>query len=122
VIAEGVGNDYDAAVARFATASGVPTVLGWQGHEDQWRGGRCTACAGRFADVNTLYQTSDANVMTDIARKYKITFVIVGDLERQQYNGPGLEKFASLPVAFQSGAVTIYRMTGLTGEVEAARR
>jgi uncharacterized membrane protein len=122
VIAEAVGNDYDAAVARFATASGVPTVLGWQGHEDQWRGGRCAACAGRFADVNTLYQTSDANVMTDIARKYKITFVIVGDLERQQYGGPGLEKFASLPVAFQSGAVTIYRMTGLTGEVEAARR
>jgi YYY domain-containing protein len=122
VIAEGVGNDYDAAVARFATASGVPTVLGWKGHEDQWRGGSCTACAGRFEDVNTLYQTTDTSVMSDIARKYKITFVIVGDVERQKYNGPGLEKFASLPVAFQSGAVTIYRMTGLTGEVEAARR
>lgn len=121
VIAEAVGNDYTGA-ARMSAASGVPTVLGWKGHEDQWRGGNCTACAGRFEDVNTLYQTSDSGQMADIAKKYKITFVIVGDLERQQYNGPGLEKFTSLPVAFQSGAVTIYRMTGLTGEVEAARR
>jgi hypothetical protein len=47
--------------------------------------------------------------------------VIVGNLENQKYDGPGMDKFKSLPVAFQSGAVTIYRTQGLTGEVEARR-
>lgn len=108
VIAEAVGNDYTRA-ARFSTATGVPTVIGWQGHEDQWRGGRCQPCAGRFQDVQNLYQTADMNVADGIIKKYGITYIVVGDLERQQYGGPGLEKFASLPVAFQSGAVTIYR-------------
>jgi len=108
VIAEAVGNDYTRA-ARFSTATGVSTVIGWQGHEDQWRGGRCQPCAGRFQDVQNLYQTADMNVADGIIEKYGITFIIVGDLERQQYGGAGLEKFASLPVAFQSGAVTIYR-------------
>ncbi|HYM15617.1 MAG TPA: DUF2298 domain-containing protein [Dehalococcoidia bacterium] len=120
VIAEAVGNDYTDA-ARFSAATGVPAVLGWKGHEDQWRGGLCTACAGRFQDVQTLYQTADTNVMASIVKKYRITFVIVGELEKQQYSGPGMAKFQSLPVAFQSGAVTIYRASGLTGEVEAAR-
>ncbi len=43
--------------------------------------------------------------------------------EEQQptYGGTGLQKFKALPVAFQSGAVTIYRATGLTGQVGAVQ-
>jgi uncharacterized membrane protein len=119
VIAEAVGNDYTLA-ARISAATGAPAILGWKGHEDQWRSKVCKPCAGRFEDVNTLYQTTDKATMDRILKKYNVTYVYVGELETRTYGGAGMEKFKSLPVAFQSGAVTIYRAKGVTGEVEAA--
>ena len=38
VVAEAVGGSYS-EYARVATLSGLPNVLGWPGHESQWRGG-----------------------------------------------------------------------------------
>lgn len=111
VIAEAVGNDYTAA-ARISAATGMPTVLGWKGHEDQWRSKNCKPCAGRFEDVNTLYKTSDAAAMNTIIKKYGVTLIYVGPLETSSYGGSGgLQKFKDLPVAYQQGAVTIYRVT-----------
>ncbi len=122
VIAEAAKDDYNPEFARFSTATGVPAVVGWRGHEDQWRGGRCSECDERMKDLAGLYTTTDQAEMDRIVKKYGITFVIVGDVERQLYPGPGMDKFQSMPVAAQYGAVTIYRTTGLTGEVEAAQR
>jgi uncharacterized membrane protein len=119
VIAEAVGNDYTRA-GRISGATGIPAILGWQGHEDQWRSGKCTACAGRFQDVNTLYTSTDPAAVAPIVNKYDVTYIYVGDLERQTYGDAGLLKFQKMQVAFQSGTVTIYRAKGVTGEVEAA--
>ena len=116
VIAEAVGNDYSSA-ARISAATGVPAILGWGGHEDQWRGGSSKARAGRFEDVNTLYTTTDVTAMAQILKKYAVTYVYVGPLERSTYGEAGLAKFKPLPVAFQSGTVTIYRASSTTGEV-----
>ncbi len=111
VIAEAVGGDYFTkdTFARISMGSGAPAILGWKGHEDQWRSGNCTACAGRFEDVNTLYSTTDANQMRQILDKYGVTYVYVGDVERRTYGDTGMDKFTSLPVVFQCGTVTIYR-------------
>lgn len=120
VIAEAVGNDYDASVSRISAATGMPTILGWEGHENQWRNKICKPCAGRRNDVNELYQTTDPARFRQILDKYRVTYIYVGDFERRQYAGPGLDKFKAMPVAFQEGTVTIYRATGGTGEVESA--
>jgi len=114
VIAEAAGNDYFTkdTFGRISMATGAPTILGWKGHEDQWRSGNCTACAGRFEDVNSLYTTTDSAVMQQILQKYGVTYVYVGDVERRTYGEAGMEKFSSLPVVFQCGAVTIYRAKG----------
>jgi YYY domain-containing protein len=120
VIAEAVDGDYKEG-GRVSMATGMPTIIGWQGHEDQWRSGTCKPCAGRFQDVQTLYQTTDANAMRQVLQKYNVTFVYVGELERRLYGAAGMEKFKSLQVAFTSGAVTIYRTKGVSGEVEAAQ-
>jgi len=120
VIAEAVDGDYKDG-GRVSMATGLPTIIGWQGHEDQWRSGTCKPCAGRFQDVQTLYKTTDANVMRQLLQKYNVTFVYVGELERRLYGAAGMEKFKSLQVAFTSGAVTIYRTKGVSGEVEAAQ-
>ncbi len=119
VIAEAVGNDYTLA-ARISAATGVPTIIGWQGHEDQWREGKCKPCAGRFSDVDKLYRTTDKAEMSQILQKYHVTYVYVGDLERRTFGEAGMEKFKSLPAPFQQGTVTIYRAKGVAGEVEAA--
>jgi YYY domain-containing protein len=118
VIAEAVGGDYTSA-ARISVATGIPAILGWGGHEDQWRGGTTKARAGRFEDVNLLYKTKDTAQMTQILKKYGVTYVYVGPLERTTYPDGDFEKFKSLPVAYQSGAVTIYRAASLIGEVSA---
>jgi len=119
VIAEAVGNDYTLA-GRISGATGVPAILGWKGHEDQWRSGACKPCAGRFEDVNKLYSAPDAASIGPIVKKYDVTYIYVGDLERKTYGEAGMAKFKTLQVAFQSGAVTIYRAKGVTGEVEVA--
>jgi len=120
VVAEAVGDDYTLA-SRISTATGIPTIIGWVGHENQWRGS-AEPYAGRFEDVNTLYTTTDAAEAQQILEKYDVTYVYVGQLERQQYEGSGgLAKFEAMPVMFQAGEVTIYRATGLTGEAEAAQ-
>ena len=119
VIAEAVGGDYTSA-ARISGSTGIPAILGWGGHEDQWRGGSSKARAGRFEDVTELYSTEDLNRAKDILQKYGVTYVYVGGLERQTYPPAGIDKFKSLPVAYQGGTVTIYRATTLTGEVASA--
>jgi uncharacterized membrane protein len=121
VIAEAVGDDYQEN-GRISMATGLPTILGWKGHEDQWRGGDCTPCIGRFEDVEALYRTADTAQMRQIFDKYTVSFVYVGPLERDRYGADGgLAKFTELPVAFESesGAVTIYRARGVAGEVAA---
>ena len=117
VIAEAVGNDYTEA-GRISSATGVPAILGWGGHEDQWHGDKGKARAGRFEDVERLYKSPEMASVNPILEKYGVTYVYVGPLERTKYP-EGLAKFQSMPVAFQSGAVTIYRASNLTGEVSA---
>jgi YYY domain-containing protein len=120
VIAEAVGNDYTMA-SRISAATGIPTIVGWVGHENQWRGS-IDPYAGRFEDVEKLYRTQDINEARQILQKYGVTYVYVGQLEQQQYaSSGGLAKFEGMPVMFQSGEVTIYRATGLTGEAGAAQ-
>ena len=114
-LAQCTGDDYSYA-SRISGATGIPAILGWAGHEDQWRGGTAKARAGRFEDVNKLYSTTDMSEANAIIKKYGVNYIYVGALERTAY-GDGVAKFQSLPVAFQSGSVTIYRATTPTGEV-----
>ncbi|MEX2246489.1 MAG: DUF2298 domain-containing protein [Dehalococcoidia bacterium] len=115
VIAEAVGGDYTLA-GRISGATGIPAILGWGGHEDQWRGGTSAARAGRFEDVTELYQTSDMTRVREIADKYGVSYIYVGDLERSTYGAEAMAKFTALPVVFESGVVTIYRAEGGAGE------
>jgi uncharacterized membrane protein len=102
--------------ARMATHSGQPTVLGWVGHEHQWRGGY-EEMGSREADLQRLFCTPDWVETTTIIDQYGIRFIVVGDLERRTYSAgtqncpSGLNegKFVRFfePV-FQRGTITIY--------------
>ncbi len=107
VIAEAVLSEYSQG-ARMATFSGGVSVLGWPGHELQWRG-PLPVLGQREDDVKRLY-TGDPAAIDDVLQRYGVRYVVVGDLERSY--GPGVDArfHGRLPVAFRSGRVTIYRV------------
>jgi uncharacterized membrane protein len=89
--------------------TGLPTLLGWGGHQSQWRG-NYDEPARREPDIEALFNTSDLGQARDLLDKYNITYVYVGSLERERYSPQGLNKFARLmDVAFQQDDVTIYQ-------------
>lgn len=107
VVAEAIGGSYS-GYGRVSAYTGLPTVLGWPFHEYQWRG-TFSIQGAREADIKTLYATNDWQTAKDILDRYNIRYVYVGDLERLEPLQE--EKFAKfLPVAFQSGNVTIYQV------------
>jgi YYY domain-containing protein len=106
VIAEAVGGSYS-AYARISTYTGLQTVLGWPGHEGQWRGGYDEQ-GSRQADIQLLYSTPKWDTANGIIQKYGIHYVYVGTLERTTYSVQE-EKFrVHLKIVFQQGLVTIY--------------
>ena len=111
VVAEAVGGAYS-SYARISVYSGLPTVLGWQNHEGQWRGGY-EEVGSRPQDIQELYVTRDWQVASSILQRYQIRYVYVGDLEYQTYP-VNLEKFEqNLHVVFRSGSVVIYEVPDL---------
>ncbi len=107
--------------ARVSALTGRPTLLGWGGHQSQWRG-NYEEPARREPDIEILYNGLDRQTTLTLLNKYDITYVYVGPLERQKYNPAGLNKFANLmDIVFAQGDVVIYqRSTKQTGQDEGA--
>lgn len=95
-ILEAPGGGY-AYEGRISMASGRPTVLGWAGHEHQWRGDAAVALTQeREADIRQLYGSADDATALALLTKYNVRYVVVGRTERA-WNGfdpAGEERFA----------------------------
>lgn len=108
VIVEAVGGSFT-SFARVSSRTGLPAVLGWSGHELQWRGSGEEA-AQRERDVDEIYGGQGFQRTLDLLEKYDVTYVYVGPLERSEYSAVALEKFDKfMDVAFHQGSVTIYQ-------------
>jgi uncharacterized membrane protein len=107
VLVEAVGGSYS-GFARYATFSGQPGVMGWPGHEGQWRGGNVDY--ERIDEIQMLYSTPNWDMAQVILDKYDIAYVIVGGLERSAYAVSEGKFEARLQLVFQSGQVNIYRV------------
>lgn len=106
VVAEAVGGSYT-DFARVATFSGNPTVLGWPGHESQWRGG-AREMGSREKDVELLYTVPDWETARNIIVSYNIRYIYVGSLEWNKYRIRE-EKFqTNMRLIFQNASVRIY--------------
>lgn len=113
--AQRCGGSYNSeGYGGVAAATGIPTILGWVGHQVQWRGGDPAALAElapRCAAVDTIYRTNDPAQAEQLLRRYGVNFVYVGGLERRLYPPESLAKFDRLgAVVFQQDEVTIYRI------------
>jgi uncharacterized membrane protein len=108
-IVEGTGGPYSSA-GRVASATGIPIVIGWVGHEVQW-GRNADMLGRRQSDVDELYTTTDMADALRILQQYDVTYVFVGSVERAKYPPAGLDKFnGSLPVAVSFGNTSVFRV------------
>ncbi|MDD2920827.1 MAG: DUF2298 domain-containing protein, partial [Anaerolineales bacterium] len=106
VIAEAVGDGYS-GYARISANTGLQTVLGWPGHEAQWRGSY-EPQGSRRDDMTKLYAASRWDDAQAIIDKYKIRYIYVGTLEQISMR-VNEDKFkAHFKIIFQQGNVTIY--------------
>jgi YYY domain-containing protein len=108
VILEATGGSYS-YYGRVSSQTGLPTLLGWDFHEVQWRG---TGEEGnkRKPDIETIYGSLDPQAALTLMDKYDIRYVYVGSLERSHYPAAALNKFDYImDVVYQQGAVTIYK-------------
>jgi YYY domain-containing protein len=117
VILEAVGDDYDGrgiGASAVSASTGLATVLGWAGHEQQWRGGDPLSYAQidpRKADIATIYGAGDLDQARELLRKYGVDYIYVGTAEQASYNQLDPNKLAQLgEQVFQQGNVTIYRV------------
>jgi uncharacterized membrane protein len=111
---EAVGDDYS-AYGRISASTGLPTVLGWKGHELQWRGSS-RPFEGREADVAQIYQSEDAEQVRRLLQEYQVRYVYLGRRERASYGGGFLGDFDGfLKTAFETEGVIVYESVDRTG-------
>jgi YYY domain-containing protein len=101
--------------SRFAIYTGLPTVIGWRWHQTQQRGSFASMVETRLQDVTKFYTTTDPQEAEAILHKYGVSLVILGDVERQYYPGPGLDKFdemegGALELVYENPQTKIYRV------------
>jgi YYY domain-containing protein len=109
VILEAVGTSYS-LYGRVSANTGLPTLLGWPGHQGQWRGQTFPEPGRREPAVRTIYSQPDWQQVIDLLNQYEVAYIYVGPLEYNTYGPQGLAKFNELlPVAYSNSSVTIYR-------------
>lgn len=109
IIAEAVGDSYRSEYGRISAYTGLQTVLGWPGHEDQWRGGYAPQ-GSRRDDITRLYTTIRWEEAQLILKQYNIRYIYIGNTERTTLP-VNEEKFQTyLKPIFQQGGVVIYEV------------
>jgi YYY domain-containing protein len=112
VIVEAPGDQHRAYVyeGRISAFTGLPAVLGWGGHQLQWRGNYDESGA-READLSILMTTLNHTEAARILERYNVGYIYVGPLERQRYPEEALAKFAEMfPTVYDQNGVTIYQV------------
>jgi uncharacterized membrane protein len=76
------GCEWSLDVGTTAAATGVPSILGWPGHEGQWHLGQDgfpQELSSRAADISTMWDTLDPALLD----RYGVTLLYMGPLEQQ---------------------------------------
>ncbi|RUA17380.1 MAG: hypothetical protein DSY55_02290, partial [Clostridia bacterium] len=113
VILEAPGRPYtdDDFVSAF---SGRPTVLGWGGHELQWRG-NYDEPGRREPLIGAIYKNQSPDLTRETVQEFGIEYMIVGPKERDKYKIPPHTESSYQKLwepVFSAGPYTIYRWKG----------
>ncbi|MCA1666017.1 MAG: DUF2298 domain-containing protein, partial [Thermomicrobia bacterium] len=111
VIAEASIGPYRGNGSRISSATGFPTIIGWERHEEQQR--PILPLPGRVEDVRRIYTSTEPPAVQDVLDRYHVRFIVVGDVERKTKLAAGQIGAAAQgePYASPAGLATLNRMT-----------
>lgn len=119
VIIEAIGGDYT-DYGRVSAFTGLPTPMGWIGHEYQWRVNWLNNPLNAVDfdnrtrqgnDIDTIYTDPHPNVVLSMMARYHAEYLYVGALEQAKYPTVNLHRFAAfMQVAYSADGVTIYKV------------
>ncbi len=106
--AAGYSYGWNSYISAF---TGLPTVLGWEWHEYQWRM-NLTEINTRRSDVELAYTSQDYVKIKSIIDKYNISYIYIGPVERERYKitqvfGKEKDKFK---LVFENPEIRIYEV------------
>ena len=88
---EAVGDAYS-EYGRLASASGVPTLLGWANHEMVWRGPDILPEAHRRKTVvRSIYTCGDRDMIRRTVKEADIDCVAIGMIEKRDFSDESLD-------------------------------
>jgi uncharacterized membrane protein len=116
VVAEASIGPYRCNGSRISAATGLPTIIGWERHEQQQR--YPDTLPARVADVRTLYTSPDPDEKASILRRYNVEYVVVGELERIY----PIANNECTPSGSPAGIMAFDTMVGTTLEIAHASR
>ena len=104
--------------SRISIYTGLPTVLGWDWHQTQQRWDTRESIERRKIDVTSIYTSPVPADALALLRRYQVSYIYVGQLERQHYPAVGIDKFATMATqgalerVYQNDQVSIYKVRG----------
>ncbi|HEU0164577.1 MAG TPA: hypothetical protein VFQ54_05985, partial [Thermomicrobiales bacterium] len=121
VMLSAAGCAWQTQIGRPAGATGIPSILGWTDHEEQWHLSDSNIVAEttqRVTDVTTMF---NAPPSTDLLDKYGVTLIFIGPVETTGNTGqtssagcaPGPFQGASNPDYPGAGWTEVYNAEGV---------
>jgi YYY domain-containing protein len=100
---------------RFTIYTGLPGVVGWNWHQRQQRTLNPQLVEDRVNEIGSFYTTTDAQQAEDFLKRYNVRYIILGQLERAEYQGAGLLKFVQFDGqlwdgVYRDGETVIYQV------------
>ncbi|HEY5039998.1 MAG TPA: hypothetical protein VIJ93_13095, partial [bacterium] len=114
---EFVGEGYNSWGSRFSIFTGIPALMGWDGHVGEWVGARQGDDIRERRNANeTIFGTTDVQLAKKYLDAYGVRLVMIGTVERNGVPGrkggyppEGLAKFSAfLPLIYKNPQVEIY--------------
>ena len=91
ILLEAPGDSYSNG-SKISSFSGYPTVLGWIGHERQWRPFQLEEIANREKDIENIYISNNIDRVQELINDYKIQYIYVGIQEYLKYGESNIAK------------------------------
>ncbi|MGA7992095.1 MAG: DUF2298 domain-containing protein, partial [Thermoanaerobaculia bacterium] len=110
VLAEATGNAYT-DYSRIGGATGIPTVLGWDNHENLWRGANgASETEGRRRDLRLLYGSEESDAVFALLHRLNVRYVFVGSLEHRDFGVNAFPLRANFRRAFETKDAAVYEI------------
>ncbi len=110
VVLQAPGELYEWNTA-ITTFSGLPTVIGWAGHELNWRFPIRNEIDTRWSDASRIYSSRDIREVEELLKKYNVSYIYFGEAEGKRFGNPVL--FRDHPdvfiQVFEYGDVVVFK-------------